>query len=141
MTLPKKEASLVVPASQYYRRRGYRHQWRELQFFEYSIDLYVYNKNTDISIGIELKLKDWRRAITQAMLYSLCADMVMVCVPKLTARLVDVHILKECGIGLLSYEGRGLCRQLIVPKRSQMVRKDFRDHYVDFLLRPRNARG
>jgi hypothetical protein len=141
MTLPRKESSLLTPAANYYRRRGYKIQKRELQFFEYSVDLYAYNKTKDLTIAVELKLTDWRRAVNQAVIYSLCADVVTVCVPKQTATRIDLDFMRRFGIGLLSFEGGGRCRQMLAPRKSTMLRDHYRDYYVTLLTDKRNGRS
>ena len=57
-----KESALLMPVQGTLRRRGYRRQRTEVQFFEYSIDVYGYDARNKATIAVELKLTRWTRA-------------------------------------------------------------------------------
>ncbi len=62
MTARKTESSLYDPVSRYVRRRNFRWQHPEVQFYAYSIDLYAFSRVDDLTIAVELKLLKWKRA-------------------------------------------------------------------------------
>ena len=62
----------------------------ELPFYEYRIDLYGFSCEENSTVAIELKLSDWRRAVEQAMLYQLCADLVYIAMPERATKRVDL---------------------------------------------------
>ena len=98
---PKSE-SLMLPVVCAYFRRQYEQCEQELPFYEHRIDLYGYSPETDRTVAVELKLRNWRRAIEQALVYQLCSDYVFIAVPATTAKRVDIKELRSHGIGLIA---------------------------------------
>ena len=72
------ESALTDPIAAYVRRKSFRLQTRELQFYEYRIDLFAFSRLLGLTIAVEMKLLRWRRAVEQALLYQLCADKVFI---------------------------------------------------------------
>ena len=130
-----RECLLADPVSAYVRRRTYSKQTRELQFYEFRIDLYGFSIAKDLTIAIELKLYDWRRAIEQALIYQLCSDLVFIAVPEKTIARIDGALLQEHGIGLLAVDRVTRCRQILAPSQSHVVRPHYREAYIDLLRR------
>jgi hypothetical protein len=60
--------------------------------------------------AFEMKLKDWRRAISQAYRYSYFSDRVIVVLPHATADKAEeqLHVFQRLGIGLWSYEPKSM---------------------------------
>ena len=60
--------------------------------------------------AFEMKLKDWRRAISQAYRYSYFADRAIVVLPHATADKAEEHlnVFQRLGIGLWSYEPKSM---------------------------------
>ena len=56
-------------------------------------------------LAVELKVRDWKYAIYQAYLASLCANRVYVALPNATIHLVKRDAFVENGVGLLSVNG------------------------------------
>ena len=54
------------------------------------------------TVAVELKLRDWRKAFRQALVYQLCSDYAFIAVPRATARRVDIDVLAAHGVGLLA---------------------------------------
>lgn len=127
------EAALLEPVSGYIRRKSFRCQEYELGFYEYRIDLYGFSPVRNETIAVELKLRDWRRAIEQAIVYQLCADYVSVALPARFATGLDSDLLQDEGIGLIKVYDSGVCRQAVAPKRSPCVREAYRDEYIRIL--------
>lgn len=125
---PKLEA-MLLPIVQEYLSDEYGSRATELPFFEHRIDLYGYCENTTRTIAVELKLRDWRRALQQALLYQLCSDYVFIAVPVETAKRVDLDLLREHGIGLLSIDDNRCVEQLpAVP--SQVLNPNYKAQYT-----------
>ena len=72
------ELELIKPVSDYFKKQGYiiKH---EIKIGYCRADLVAFKKN-DV-IAIELKLKDWKKALMQAKNYQLGADLVFLAVP------------------------------------------------------------
>jgi hypothetical protein len=74
--------------------------------------LYGYSAETDCTVAVELKLRNWRRAVEQALVYQLCSDYVFIAVPATTAKRIDLEELRTHGIGLLAVSGRRCVEEL-----------------------------
>ena len=137
MPVPKpgidKEKDLLAPVSRYAKRKGFTLQCAELPFFDYRIDLYALSKPTGYTIAIELKIKNWRRALHQALIYQLCSDYVYIAVPLDNARLVSMEELAKHGIGLIAVGPDKRCRMNLDAVKSSEVREYYRRPYIDYL--------
>lgn len=100
MTL-NRESRMLPAVCAYFKQQYDKHQ-TELQFYEHRIDLYGYSAERNSTVAVELKLRNWRRALEQALVYQLCSDYVFIAVPTSTAQRIDVEQLRNHGIGLLS---------------------------------------
>jgi hypothetical protein len=96
------------------------------------MDLYGFSRKLGLTVAIELKLFKWQRAIKQALLYQLCADLVYVAVPQETVPRVDLGQLEAIGIGLISVSA-ARCREILSPVASPLVRPHYREFYLDYL--------
>jgi hypothetical protein len=115
------------------RRRGFRRQEHEMQFFEYSIDLYGYAAPTQMTVAVELKLSRWKRAFEQALVYQLCADHVYLALPWSAARRVEIPLLEQHGLGLIGVQPGPRCVVLCPAQQSTVVMSDYRDFYVELM--------
>jgi len=95
------ELELIKPLSDYFKKQGYiiKH---EVKIGFCRADLIAFKK--DEVIAIELKLKDWKKAIFQAKNYQFGCDYVYLAVPLM--RVYNIikkaeHLLMKDGIGLL----------------------------------------
>ena len=125
---------LVDPVRRYITRRSFTQLESELQFYERSIDLYGFSRKLGLTVAIELKLFKWKRAIKQALLYQLCADLVYVAIPKESLKRVDLSQLQAAGIGLIGVS-IDRCSEIISPVTSSLVRRHYREFYLDYLDR------
>jgi hypothetical protein len=124
------ESELLDPVRSNLRRRGYRRQRDEVQFFEYSIDLYGYAAKNNRTMAVELKLRRWMRAFEQALIYQLCADFVYLALPTIGSKRVDMHLLKRHGLGLIEVRACGRCFGLLEAEQSTVVMPSYRDFYI-----------
>jgi len=129
----KLESSLYRPVATYTRNRGFRWQRPEVQFYEYRIDLYGFSRRDNLTVAVELKLKDWRRAFQQTLIYQLCSDLVYVAVPYKTSLRVDTALLHAHGIGLVAVGDSGRCQEVLRATQSHVVRQHYRSEYIDIL--------
>jgi hypothetical protein len=134
-----KEALLLEPVMNFFRRRDYRRQVLELQFFEYRIDIFGYSQKEQLTTAIELKLAHWRRAFDQALIYQLCADFSYIAMPENKVGLVNLELLRSEGIGLVAVRPDPRCR--IILKAENMLRTipKYRDFYVNLIRRKSHA--
>ena len=106
------ELELIKPLSDYFKKQGYiiKH---EVKIGFCRADLIAFKK--DEVIAIELKLKDWKKAMIQLKNYQLGADFVYLAVPLL--RVYTILRKAEC---YLKKEGIGL---LVITEKNCEVRK------------------
>lgn len=96
------EIELIHPVETYLKMLGYRVKY-EIKIGYCRADL-IGIKNETI-IAVELKLRDWKKAIIQTKNYQLSADFVYIAIPLLNAPALlrkKQHILQQEGIGVLT---------------------------------------
>ena len=95
------ELELIKPVSDYFRKQGYKVKY-EIKIGFCRADLLAFKK--DEVIAVELKLKDWKKAIIQAKNYQLAVDYVYLAFPLFKVYNIlrkAEYIFKKEGIGLL----------------------------------------
>lgn len=132
ITAFSREEELEAPVCRYLRNRRFRLQERELQFYEFRMDVYAYSERDGLTVAVELKLKKWGRAVEQALLYQLCSDLVYIAMPASEAGKVNRGTLEEHGLGLISVE-RDRCREVVRAKPSSVLRSHYRAEFVSVL--------
>lgn len=133
-----KEKSLCTPVSRYIRRRGFAIQKEELAFYNRSVDIYGFSVKTNLTIAVELKLTKWRKALTQAMIYQLCADHTYIAMPQKATVRVDRKLLEQYGIGLISVDERGRCRRVVDARQSHVLQSEYKCDYIQSLCGENN---
>ncbi len=126
----RKESALLDPVRGSLRRHGYHRQRPEVQFFEYSMDLYAYAPTKKTTTAVELKLRRWMRGFQQALIYQLCADFVYLALPMCAAERVDRPLLAKHGLGLIGIHPEPRCIVLLKARQSTVVMPSYRDFYV-----------
>lgn len=124
-----RERDLVPSVARYLRNRTFSLQLEEVPFFEYRMDMYGYSRRNDLTVAVELKIHKWSRAVEQALLYQLCSDLVYIAMPSIAMAAVELALLDEHGLGLLSVETHR-CRQVVSPRPSSVLRKHYREQYL-----------
>ena len=76
---------------------------REVQFLNRHIDLV--GVNDDKIIAIEIKIKDWKKALQQALTCRLCVHETYVAMWHEFIHRIPVDLFEEYGIGLMSVDG------------------------------------
>ncbi|MDQ1639254.1 MAG: hypothetical protein QOF62_2593 [Pyrinomonadaceae bacterium] len=141
MALTRYEASLLAPVADYFHRRSFHWQQNEMPFYDHRIDLYAFSTAKDVTVAVELKLTDWRKAFKQALIYSLCSDWVYIAAPVKTCDRVDQDLLIDSGIGLLAVYDTGRCRRVISPSSSLETRPHYRTAHIDLLRDAKHVKG
>ena len=129
-----REELLVQPVEDYFTSYGYM-MVREVQFFSKYIDLFGFNGGSSSTVAVELKVRNWRRAIKQAKIYSLCANRVYIAMPYLVAKRAAKEMGSDC-IGVLAvHTGEHLScwrvEELMAASESPQKREDFASWLVD----------
>jgi len=110
----------------YLRTCGYDRIAREIPFYDRSIDIYALSQDANWSLAVELKLTKWRKALTQALVYQLCADVAILALPVRQADRVDLEALREHGVGLLAVRNDGSCEERLSPRSPGVLREDYK---------------
>lgn len=102
-----KECQLINPLKRSFERKGYS-VYPEIPILGSIIDLYCYNPSTHKTIAIEAKVKDWKKAIEQALFYRYCAEKVYIAMPKIYSHRAEKEkqLFQSYGLGLLSINKR-----------------------------------
>lgn len=129
------ESELLEPVRSFVRQRGYCEQFTELPFYEHRIDLYGYSSETETTLAVELKLRNWRRALKQAILYQLCADVVFLALPQDANSRIEQELLVEHGIGLILVDPLGDCIEVVKASKSKVLLKHYKKEYISLLIR------
>ncbi len=133
---PIRELELQKICTNFFLRKGLLAR-EEVPFLLKVADIFSFNQESGECIAVEVKIRDWRRALKQALVYQLVADKVYIA-------LLDEHIpavvhdsLLEHSIGLISINTDGTVRIVLEAsvsnKRlpyltSQAVATAFPDH-------------
>lgn len=128
----RRESELAEPVARFLRTHAFAHQLREVPFYEYRMDMYGYSQSKQLTVAVELKLTKWSRAVSQALLYQLCSDLVYIAMPTLVAKRIDALRLQELGLGIIGVEA-ARCREILAPRLSPVVRAHYRKHYLGVL--------
>lgn len=128
-----RESDLLEPVRGSLRRRGFRCQRPEVQFYEYSMDLYGFSVKSNLTIAVELKLHRWMRAFEQALIYQLCADFSYLALPIRNAQKVELSLLKQHGLGLIGVQSGPRCTIMLEAKKSKVVMPNYRDFYIQLM--------
>ncbi|SRR6266536_2911769 len=140
MNLSERESRLRAPIIAYLQRRGFRHVMTEAQFYEHRIDVYAYSQRDNATVAIELKLSKWKKAVQQAILYQLCADVALVALPVKAASRVDLDLLRTHGIGLIAIAESGTCKEVLAPAKSDVLLPHYRVTYTNQLVASKTAK-
>jgi hypothetical protein len=132
---PLRESFLLAPVSRFVRERLYTRQEAETPFFEHRIDLYAFSPRDVLTVAVELKLKKWRRALEQAVIYQLCADLVYVALPESAIAVVDKSIFMHHGVGLIAVLDGERCAEVVPAQQSAVLRPHYREFLVGTLMK------
>jgi hypothetical protein len=129
----QKEKELINPVKEYFESRNYA-TFEEVKLFARNIDI-IARKGNDIA-SIELKLRDWKRALAQAYLNLRVSNYSYVALPEPIWNRIDKRIYTasiEHGIGLLSVDG--VTKLVLRPERSKRIQPQLRKNFFKELRR------
>lgn len=95
------EAKLQDICGMYFRKCGFLTQ-EEVPFLFKVADLFCFNEGTGECVAVEVKIRNWREALAQALVYQLMADRVYIALNDNYINVVDRSLLTDKGVGLLS---------------------------------------
>lgn len=127
------EKDLYPPVVQFLKQKGYVCHY-EVKFLTRSIDLIALKKRK--IIAVELKVRNWQKALQQALTCRLCAQETYLAIATEYSHRVDMELLKEYGIGLISSDGKEM-KILIQAVKSSIIHKSVRND----ILQQINGKG
>ena len=110
--MPLRERDLVPPVVAHFLGLGYE-VFAEVEIASRWADLIA--MGAEDVVAVELKVRDWRRAVRQAMAYQLAADRSFVALPLRRAQEAyrRRHAFEVEGIGLLAVDAEGRVRTVL----------------------------
>ncbi len=115
------ETAIVAKCSRHFAGKGYAVR-SEVPIGRKVADLYCVHRQTGECVAVEAKLRDWQRALVQALVYQLGADRVFIAMPSKIAESVPLTKLAAHGIGLLGVSaGSGVT--LVLEAQQSSVRR------------------
>jgi hypothetical protein len=122
------EEEMREPVHRFLESLNYR--WKdEVRLFSREIDIVGRRKNTVFSV--ELKLRDWNRALQQAFLDLRVSNYVSVALPDDIWGRVDPRLFSlaaSYGIGLISVDGEA--KQIMRPRASTFIQSNIRKKFL-----------
>ena len=103
---PIREIDLQKICGQYFRENGFLTQ-EEVPFLLKVADLLCFHEGTGECVAIEVKVRDWRKALKQALVYQMMADRVYIAMSNKYIKSVDCKLLEENSVGLISLDING----------------------------------
>jgi len=111
----------------------------EVPLFSSSVDMVVLNSENKLT-AIELKLKDWKRALNQVKLHTICMDYLYICILELKTidgkKRVENSCLKT-GIGLYYLDVNGEApnlKEVVKPKMNNFVWSKMKNELYNYLI-------
>ena len=133
MPKPLLEANLAEPVVRHLRRRRFGVLLMEAPFYDYRIDIFGFSVSDDQTVAIELKLRKWRRAFEQALVYQLCADLSFIAMPLGVTPDLDLDLFAGHGIGIIGVSETARCRLVLPAAPSSVVRPHYRRELLHLL--------
>jgi len=127
------EENLRKPVRHFFENKNYS-VFDEVRLFQRGIDIIAKRRN--IIIAVELKMRDWRRAVQQAYLDLRVSDYALIALPETLWSRISRKIYYEAynhGLGLLSVDGEA--RQIMRPERSKTIQPSLRRNFLKRLRR------
>lgn len=103
---PIREVELQKICGEYFRQKGFLTQ-EEVPFLLKVADLLCFHEGSGECIAVEVKVRDWRKALKQALVYQMMADRVYIALSNKYLKTVDCNLLVENAVGLISIDLNG----------------------------------
>ncbi len=100
------EAELQSSCARFFGSQGFLTEV-EVPFLYKLADLFCFHEETGECVAVEVKVKNWREALEQALVYQMMADKVYIALYENHLRPVDHSLLAAKGVGLLRVSSTG----------------------------------
>lgn len=112
-----REAELQDRCASFFRSHGFLAR-EEVPFLYKVADLFCFHEETGECIAIEVKVRNWREALTQALVYQMMADRVYVALCDEHLGPVDRELFTYKRVGLISVSTSGVVEIIIEAPES-----------------------
>lgn len=112
---------------------------KEVPLLSKRIDIIGFDKDTEIVIAVEVKVRDWKRAFRQALRYKLCSDETYVALYNKYIESIDLNKFRKNGIGLISISDDGEIDFILEPKKNEDYHKSLRKKIINYLNKSRGG--
>ena len=120
------EKDLYPPIVKFLNEKGYECHY-EVKLLTRSIDLIALKRRK--IIAIELKVRNWQKALQQAITCRLCAQETYLAIAAKYSHRVDKELLHEYGIGLITSNGKDM-EILLKAEKSPIIHKSVRNNIL-----------
>lgn len=132
------EFALVEQVSEALVRSGHD-VFLEVPLMSRCVDIVAVHRESGNVSAIECKLRDWKRAMTQARSHAIACDSVAICIPHREASAALLESCKSVGVGLMMIDAdTGTLRNEVEAERTGRVWAPARE-WLDEQLRLRGA--
>lgn len=94
-----------------YLLKNYDAYYPEVPLFSKRIDYVCIDKRKDKIVAIEVKVRNWKKALRQAINYRICAHKVYVALWREYIHCIDKKRFEDFGIGILEVDGSVMVTQ------------------------------
>lgn len=132
MKIKDAENQLLAPVKKIFGARKYIFK-TEVPFHKKSIDVMIGNTQTKEITAIELKVKNWNKALRQAVVYQLCSHKVYVAIFKKYFNPKNAKSFAQFGVGiiLIDLEKRKLKGKIFLEaKRSKAINRFYLEGFM-----------
>jgi hypothetical protein len=120
-----READLRKPVVEFLRSLGCNRLEIEVPLLDRGVDVFgVKTGRGTQSYAVELKLRDWQKALKQAAVYQLCADYCYVAMPCDKATRLDQKDFEEAGVGILAVNPNTKDVHIVLMARKSDVKRN-----------------
>lgn len=126
------EKKLVKVLVHHFKKCGF-HILKEVRLYPREIDILLFDPSTIRIISIEVKLSNWRKAFSQAMLNKFYSHFSLIAIKSEAAAHLPLELLRKNGIGLIEISiYRGTCNLRLVEHA--LMSKETNRLFLRYLL-------
>jgi hypothetical protein len=136
MSAREKEKHLKKPVFEFLKGLGCDKLKFEVLLVDRGVDVYgIKTGQSSRSFAVELKLRDWQKALRQAAIYQLCADYCYVAMPNKRAIRLDRAAFREAGVGLLAVDMASRVVTILCGARKSAVKRTVYSEFLEGCVR------
>lgn len=127
------EKNMVKKVYDYFETRGYQ-TFIEVPILRKTIDLLAFNKKN--SVAVELKVKDWYRALQQVLTHQILVDYAYVAIWHEYLHRINVERFKQLGVGIINVGESAII--ILNAKKSEIKEKSIEEKLIQTVRQSRD---